>query len=133
MKTLKVSLKTIVFILAGSLIINTASANNKSDKGNRTITHVSHAGLVNNEPLVQLSFENATGEKVFINVKDENGISVYSEVFNGKIYSKKFLFESEVANANPVITVTYMDSNKTETYLVSRRENTVASVSITKL
>jgi hypothetical protein len=133
MKTIKMSLKSIVLILAGTLVINSAFAAGHTGAALKTQTQVSHAGLVNNEPVVQLQFDNAKGEKVFINVKDENGIVVYSELFSGKSYSKKFLFESELADANPVITVTYLESNTTETYVVSRKESSVSSVSITKL
>lgn len=135
MKTLKVSLKAIVFILATGMVLSSnpaaATKSNKSTSGSAVT--VAHAGLLNNEPLIQLSFDNVSGEKMLISVKDENGIIVYDETFSGKTYSKKFLFEKDLVDANPVITVTYLKSNKTEKYLVYKRESAVSSLNITKL
>lgn len=136
MKTLKVSLKAIVFILATGMVLSTnpaaATASNKATS-NGSVVSVAHAGLLNNEPLIQLSLDNVSGEKILISVKDENGINVYSEIFSGKTYSKRFLFEKDLAEANPMITVTYLKSNRTETYLVKKSISTVSSLDITKL
>jgi uncharacterized pyridoxamine 5'-phosphate oxidase family protein len=136
MKTLKVSLKTIVFILAvtASLNVNASTGLEKMYffSGNSSSVKLAHAGFINNEPSLQLSFENTAGEKVRITVKDENGIVVYTETFSGAEYSKKYLFEKELADANPVITVTYLTSKKTTTYTVSNRETTAEGLNITK-
>ncbi|MGE5108206.1 MAG: hypothetical protein ACM3H8_11720 [Sphingobacteriales bacterium] len=136
MKTLKVSLKAIVFILATVMVLSTnPAAATKSTKSiaDGSVVNVAHAGSLNSEPLIQLSFDNVSGEKVLISMKDENGTAVYSEMFSGKTYAKKFLFEKDLADANPVITVTYLKSNRTETYLVNRSVSTVSSLNITKL
>lgn len=136
MKTLKVSLKAIVFILAtaASLNVNAASGIEikKYNTGKSSSVKLAHAGFINNQPSVQLSFENTTGEKVYITVKDENGIVVYTELFTGASYLKRFMFEKELADANPVITVTYAGTKKTETYTVSNRETEAEGLNITK-
>lgn len=136
MKTLKVSLKAILFILATAAALNVNAASGIEMKhynsGKSSSVKLAHAGFINNQPKVQLSFENTSGEKVFITVKDENGIVVYNELFNGTSYSKQFMFEKELADANPVITVTYFNSKKTETYTVSSRETDAEGLHITK-
>ena len=153
MKTLKVSLKAIVFILATGLVLSSnsvaaseggkininksvvknAHAAFKTLRSNESVVNVVSAGRFKNEPLIQLSFDNTSGKKILISMKDENGVTVYSEIFSGKNYTKTFLFENDLADANPVITVTYLGSNKTVKYLVSRNERTVSSMNITKL
>ena len=136
MKTLKVSLKAIVFILAAAASLNVNAASGIEMKNYKTGKYSSvklaHAGFINNQPSVQLSFENTTGEKVYITVKDENGIVVYTEIFTGASYTKQFMFEKELADANPVVTVTYLNSKKTETYTVSNRETAAEGLHITK-
>ncbi|RTL56358.1 MAG: hypothetical protein EKK37_17980 [Sphingobacteriales bacterium] len=136
MKTLKVSLKAIVFILTAAASLNVNAASGIEHKhfftGKSNSVKLAHAGFINNQPSVRLSFENTAGEKVLITVKDESGIIVYTELFTGAAYSKQFMFEKELADANPVITVTYLNSKKTETYTISNRETDAEGLQITK-
>ncbi|MBI2731137.1 MAG: hypothetical protein HYX40_10360 [Sphingobacteriales bacterium] len=135
MKTLKVSLKAIVFILATGITLagTPAKANGNNNITSTSIVNIAHAGIVNNDPVLLLSFHNANEEKVFITIADEKGIVVYTETFKGSVYAKKFAFETDLAAANPTITVTYATSRKTETYKVNTKESAVPSLTITKL
>lgn len=55
--------------------------------GNAKITHI---GSDSQSLLVELSFENNTGERVAVIVKDENSHTLYRGWFNEKDFSKKF-------------------------------------------
>ena len=122
MKTLKVSLKAIVLILATTATLQANATDAKTTSNNSKIgantVHLAHAGILNSVPVVELSFQNPTGEKVEITIKDETGILVYNELYAGTSYSRKFLFEQDLADANPLVTVKYLGSNKTESYRV---------------
>lgn len=137
MKTLKVSLTAIVFILATAAAVNADAAgirNKKSSKENTALVNVKHAGELNSNPVVELNFDNPNDEKVRVTLKDEAGTVVYDEIFTGKIYSKKFLLELDFAAANPIITVKFLSSERTETYQVANTATTtVSGTTIVKL
>lgn len=135
MKTLKVSLKAIVFILAtaASLTVNAADANNKNGKQNTSVVNVKHTGDLDNNPIVELNFENPNDERVKITLKDQAGVIVYEETFIGKSYAKKFMLEADFADANPVITVKFLNSDRVETYQVASTATKVNGTTIVKL
>lgn len=136
MKALKLTLSAIVFILATGITIsaNASTGIESKDKENNTKVTLAHTGDFKNAPVLQLNFDNPAEERVLITIKDESGVVVYNEIYKGKTYAKKFTFEQELADANPVVVVTFLNSNKTETYKVSTVDATyVPTVDITKL
>ncbi|MBI1780942.1 MAG: hypothetical protein HYR66_06175, partial [Sphingobacteriales bacterium] len=68
-----------------------------------------------------------------ITLKDQSGIVVYEETFIGKTYTKKFMLESDFADANPIITVKFLNSDRVETYQVASTATKVNGTTIVKL
>ncbi|MBK7562752.1 MAG: hypothetical protein IPI68_14955 [Chitinophagaceae bacterium] len=54
------------------------------------------AGLLNNQPMFQLSFYgNAQQDEFTISIRDENGNSLYRENIKGENFTKKFLLNTD--------------------------------------
>ena len=97
MKQITTNSKT--FLTIAAFILATAStmpamANNRSNKEKtETAVAVKYLGTVNDQPVLEIKFDNASGEAITVTLRDGDGLFLYAETFSGKQYAKKFLFD----------------------------------------
>lgn len=92
------------------------------DKNPTVPVEMKFAGLINNQPIFQLSFYgNAQQDEFTISISDESGISLYQENFKGENFTKKFLLNTdEIGDDTLIFTILSKRTGKTTMYRVNR-------------
>ena len=73
--------------LASVLFVSNAQAQQRSEASKPTITYL---GKVENQPLLQVEFENKEEKPYFITIHDAHGTQLYANEFTERKFSKKF-------------------------------------------
>ncbi len=73
--------------LASVLFVSSAQAQQRSEESKPAITYL---GKVNNQPLLQVEFENKEEKPYFITIHDSQGVQLYANEFTERKFSKKF-------------------------------------------
>jgi len=102
------------------------------------ITHTVELKFLGNfrsHPVFELSITNPGTEKEFvINIRDEYGNSLYTEVISSSVISKKFLLNTdEIGDDHIRFEVTGRKSNKTVVYEVNQNTRSVEETLVTKV
>jgi hypothetical protein len=97
--------------------------------GKTEITHLS----TNNQSLVfQVNVENASAEKFFIVIKEENGSVIYRGAFNGKDFSKKFVLP-KTDSGKVTFTVKSSSDTQSESFAINSNTRVIEEVVVTKV
>lgn len=93
-----------------------------NDKNPSVPVEMKFAGLMNNQPMFQLSFYgNAQQNEFTISITDEFGISLYRENIKGENFIKKFLLNTdEIGDDTLIFTILSKRTGKTTMYRVNR-------------
>jgi hypothetical protein len=135
MKTKHVSMKAIALIFATALAVAVTPASaNEGLKENPSNAKVIYLGNFDDEPTFRVVFENATGEEYLISLKDENGITMYSERTRATLYNKKYIIQNSDYDPGEItITITARKSGITQTFLVKKEVSTVEEIVVTEV
>ncbi len=92
-------------------------------------------GNINNQQIVQLNFAGNAEENDFsINIRDEDGNSLYKENIKGENFSKKFLLNNEEIGDNILrFEVTGKKTNKIVVFEVKRQSHFVEEIVVKKV
>ncbi|MBK9571173.1 MAG: hypothetical protein IPQ06_12205 [Chitinophagaceae bacterium] len=92
------------------------------DKNPSVPVEMKFAGLLNNQPMFQLSFYgNAQQDEFTISIRDENGNSLYRENIKGENFTKKFLLNTdEIGDDTLLFEILSKKTGKTVVYSVNR-------------
>ena len=92
-------------------------------------------GNINNQQIVQLNFAGNAEENDFsINIRDEEGNSLYKENIKGENFSKKFLLNNEEIGDNILrFEVTGKKTNKIVVFEVKRQSHFVEEIVVKKV
>ncbi|MBL0131534.1 MAG: hypothetical protein IPP43_10750 [Chitinophagaceae bacterium] len=92
------------------------------DKNPSVPVEMKFAGLLNNQPMFQLSFYgNAQQDEFTISIRDENGNSLYRENIKGENFTKKFLLNTdEIGDDTLLFEILSKKTGKTVIYSVNR-------------
>ncbi len=95
---------------------------------------VKYIGVVDNQFVFQLNYDNAAGEVFTVTVRDEVGNLLYSGKFSDKKFSKQFRMDkTELGNANLSFTLTTQNEKQSQVFKVATTSRVVDVVVITKL
>ena len=93
------------------------------------------AGMVKNQPLIQLKFSGTEEETEFnITITDQYGVELYNNTVNGKNFVKQFLLNTyELEDAVLQFEITGKKSGKKALYKVSRQQQVTELMDVVKL
>ena len=95
---------------------------------------VKYVGVVDNQFVFQLNYDNASGEVFTVTVRDEVGNLLYSGKFSDKKFSKQFRMDkTELGNSNLSFTLVSQNEKQSQVFKVATTSRVVDDVVITKL
>ena len=92
--------------LASLLVISfciTASAQKATDSSGTSVASVIYQGTENDKLVFCMKYENESGEKISIRVKDADGAVLYNETFSYKKFSRTFKIPADAADVTFII------------------------------
>ena len=92
---------------------------------------VTYLGKNDDMMLVQVQFDNTTGEKFNITVKDADGSTLYTQVFNDKKFDKNFRVPL-VENDKITFVIRNISDKTSETFEVNSNTRTIEDVVVVK-
>jgi hypothetical protein len=112
-----------------------SSAAIAGDKNPPVPVQLKFAGMIQQQPLFQLSFYgNETQNEFTITIKDEYGNSLYRENFKGEVFSKKFLLNTDEIEDNTLLFEVYCAKTKQlVTYEVNPNTRFVQDIAIIEM
>jgi hypothetical protein len=124
--------------VAGMMILSTgaAHANNEKPSTEKSVipVEVKYVGSLNEQPVLEVSLDNAAGEEFKVTLRDENGELLYSGSFNNKKIVKRFQFDNGSPNPMRILlTVSTKKLSQTETFEISKNRQVIEDVVIEKL
>lgn len=97
MKQITTNTKTFLtiaaFILATAGTMHAKANSRSNNEETETAVAVKYLGTVNDQPVLEIKFDNVSGEAITVTLRDGDGLFLYAETFSGKQYAKKFLFD----------------------------------------
>jgi len=140
MKNVRTNMKNLVAVLAITLMTLSATAvlangnEKKPATKKETVVDVKYLGKINDQPVLQVVFNNETEEEVVVILKDAEGVVLYSENFNGKTFSKKFMFQGDdTNNLQMEVVINTKKSSQSQSFSLSRSSRIVDEVVVSKL
>jgi hypothetical protein len=124
--------------VAAVMILSTGSAQAGGEKNNgeKSIIpiEVKYIGSQNEQPVLEVSLDNASGEEFKVTLRDENGELLYSGSFNNKKFVKRFQFDNGSSNPMRILlTISNKKLSQTETFEISKNRQIIEDVVIEKL
>ncbi len=120
--------------LASLLVISfsiTASAQKATDSSGASIASVIYQGTENDKLVFCMKYENASGDKFSVSVKDAGGFVLYNEAFSDKKFSRTFKIPADAAD------VTFIIGNakgkQEKKFTASIKNRVTENISVTKL
>lgn len=93
---------------------------------------VTHIGNIDNSVLLKVQYDNLSGEKFALTIKDQHGEVLYQEVYSDKKFSKKFQLPKENAEKLHFI-IKGVKSNQTQTFEVNTNTRLVEEMVVKKI
>lgn len=127
-------IQTVLLIAVGLFVSNLASAQTAKDSNSFISTaSVQHIQGPENHTMFQVKLLNQEGVKFSITVKDNLGNELFGEVYQDKVFDKKFKFENLNELGEHTITIKSLKGEATQTYKVNAVTRTVKDVVINRL
>ena len=95
---------------------------------------IKYIGSVNQNPVFQIDFENPEGEEVYLSLKDENGVLIYSDVVKDKKYSRKLqLNTGDINDLKMVLSLRSKKGVETQTFQINKNVRVIENVEVARL
>jgi len=95
---------------------------------------IKYIGVVGDQVVFQLNYENKTGETLSVVIKDEDGNTLYTGKFNDKKVFKQFRFyRSDISDSNVSFTLSTSNDKQSQVFQVAATSRVVEDVVVTKL
>jgi hypothetical protein len=108
----------------------------QAQDGNEPLTPVSvrYIGLIDQQPVFQVEFDNKDEKTFQIAIRDEDGNVLYNEKAGGSRFSKKFQIEKPgLDNMKLSITLTRGKEKQTQVFEINSNVRVIQDVVVTKL
>jgi hypothetical protein len=106
---------------------STAAADSASD-----LAAIKYVGIEDYMYKFDVSFNNVTGSKFIVEVKESDGYAVFSEIYTDENFSKKFLFPKELDNKFTVVIRT-LDNSFVRSFEINASEKTQEDVAVKRI
>ena len=103
-KAIAVALTALVVIVSNPLA-SQANGGSKKVTLNDDQVSVKYVGTTDNKVVFQVAFENPTGEKFSLIIKNDNGDIVYHQQFNETHFAKNVYFENTESDIAPTFVI----------------------------
>lgn len=105
-----------------------------NDKIKNPSVEIKYVGSIDYKPIFQISFDNQDAEEVFLTLRDENGVVIYSEVVKDKKYARKIQLESVESDVLKLtLTLRSKKSTQSEQFQINKSTRVVEDVVVAKL
>jgi len=96
---------------------------------------VRYLGVVKDNPVFEISFNNVESDNYIVRIKDENGFVLYSEKLKGNNMSRRYRIDTEETLGEDSIwfEVKALKTKKTEVYVAGFKEDVTRSMAVNKL
>ena len=124
-----ISAAALVFIMANPIASLANGGKNDKAKLNDEQVTVQYVGINEDHVVFHVEFENPTGEKFWLIIRNDNGDVVYRKQFTGNHFSKNVYFENEQADIRPTFIIRSDNNEIVRQFAVTRTitENTVVT------
>ncbi|WP_157473857.1 hypothetical protein [Flavihumibacter petaseus] len=139
MKTANTSIKRIAafgaLVLALVFTAGTANANGEKVKdANRIPVDVRYVGSINQQPVLEVAYDNPAGEAMNITLRDLDGNVLYTGSFTDKKIAKRFQFDNQGSDDIKIkLTVSQGKKSQTEIFQINRNSQVIEQVVVAKL
>lgn len=99
------------------------------------VTAVKYLGIIESNPVFELTLNNSEAESYLINIRDVSGTVIFSEKLSGKNISRKYRIDTqeEITEGGLRFEVKSLKSKKTDIYVAGVTENVTREIAVTKL
>ena len=133
-KFIAVAFGAIVVLASNPLVSQANGGHTDNKKASLTEEQVSikYVGTTNNQVVFHVDFENATGEKFSLIVRNDNGDVVYQQSFNDTRFSRNVIIDNGGSDIQPTFVI--RSNGKPEIVRQFRVEKTVTeNTTVTRL
>lgn len=129
-KVIAVALTAVMFLFGSPL---TSFANGGGSKKVHPITDaqvsITYQGVNNNDVVFKVDYDNLTGKKFWLIIKNDNGDVVYHQQFDDVHFSKTVFFQNTDTEINPTFVIRTGNSDIVRQFQVNKiiTETTVAT------
>ena len=128
------SIQTVLLIAIGLFISNLATAQSVKDSNSFISTAVvKHIEGDDNNTIFQVKLINQEGAKFSISVKDTFGNELFGDVYQDKVFDKKFQFENLIEQGAHTITIKSLKGDASQTFKVNTVTRIVKDVVVNRL
>lgn len=103
-KAIAVALTALVVIVSNPLASQANGGSKKATINDEQVS-VKYVGTTDNKVVFQVAFENPTGEKFSLIIKNDNGDIVYHQQFNETHFAKNVYFENTDTDIAPTFVI----------------------------
>jgi hypothetical protein len=138
---MKTAIKTTKIITIGLFtfcVLVLTNATFAGTKSGGTPAELKFIGKVQNRPVFQLSLNNDESDEYFINIKDADYNTLYSEKVKGANLSRRYQLDIDEADLSSYgfgvrVEVTSAKTHKTEVYKISSQTKTTSNIIVAQL
>jgi hypothetical protein len=110
-KAIAVALTAAIVLVGNPLTTRANGGGKKSTSLTDAQVSVKYEGTTDNGIVFKVDFENPTGEKFWLIIKNDNGDVVYHQQFSETHFSKSVLFQNTASDIYPTFVIRSSDSN----------------------
>jgi hypothetical protein len=122
-----------IVLMAALSISSVTRANDEKKDTNAPKIEFKYVGKVENQPLFQLSVNNADGDEYTIRFRDNFGYVFYSTSAKSN-FNQRFIVNTDEMNGNTVVVeVVSKKTKKTQTFTIDRRQSFVDETVVAKI
>lgn len=111
-KILAVALTAAVVVVSNPLTTLANGGGNKKAPATEEQVSVKYQGISNNAISFKVEFDNPTGEKFSLIIKNDNGDVVFHQQFNDAHFAKNVYFENTDADIHPTFIIRTANNNE---------------------
>ena len=119
-----------VVLIAGVAV---AQAQTNGIAPNEKTAEIKYIGTSSEGVVFNVAFDNPTGNKFAVIVRDQDGGSVYQEMFSDKKFDKKFRLPKNTFDKLTFIIRTYKDNDLVQSFEINTNTHTVEDVEVKKV
>jgi|GEM_PF-796352 len=95
---------------------------------------INYIGMINNQPVFQIEFENKNDEVLNLSIRDEQGNVLFNERFRDKKFSKKFQFDKTgIDNMKLTFTLAGEKEKQSQSFEINTNVRVIQDVVVTRL
>ncbi len=123
-------------LLIGLFLTTSLSAQSQVSFENPTnkTALIKHVGTIEDKVFIQVQFDNDSGEKFSLGIQDQDGNTLFREVYQDKKFDKRFQFDKLTDDVSKLIfTIRPLKNNYAQVFEINTNTRIIEDVVVTKL